>query len=265
MKLQHMINAVALFYYLLIGVALGHQVNFYVHNKCPFTIWPAAAPNAGHPVIADGGFHLPPTSTQRITAPWNWSGRIWARTGCNFHPAGASNWQPACDTGDCDGRLQCNGLIGNPPATLVEVTLQADKGGPAFYDVSLVDGYNIPVAVLSRPLSTKCAVGGCLRDLNGCCPPELQVLSRDGSGRVVGCKSACTAFNLDSFCCRNEYGRPEKCKPSVYSKMFKDACPSYYSYAYDSPSPLVNCSAKEYVVTFCPSSWGGGGGDGVVM
>ncbi|CAN1153199.1 Pathogenesis-related protein 5 [Linum perenne] len=269
MKVQHMINAAAFILFSLIGIALGHQVNFYVHNKCPFSIWPATAANGGHPVIAEGGFYLPSGSTQRVTAPWNWSGRFWARTGCTFHsPTISSNWLPTCDTGDCDGRLQCNGLIGTPPATLVEVTLQGDKGGPAFYDVSLVDGYNIPVAVLSRPLSAKCAVSGCVRDLNGCCPPELQVLSRNGSGRVVGCKSACKTFNIDSFCCRNEYGRPEKCRPNVYSKMFKDACPSYYSYAYDSPPPLVNCTAKEYVITFCPSSWGvddGHIGDGVVM
>ncbi|KAK8614128.1 hypothetical protein V6N13_122502 [Hibiscus sabdariffa] len=44
------------------------------------------------------------------------------------------NWQPACETGDCDGRLQCNGLIGKPPATLIQVALQGDKGKPNFYD-----------------------------------------------------------------------------------------------------------------------------------
>ncbi|CAI0455786.1 unnamed protein product [Linum tenue] len=245
----------------LLGVALGNQVTFYVHNKCPFPIWPATASNTGHPIIADGGFYLPSGSTQRIIAPWDWSGRIWARTGCNFHPTpttskNRTNWQPACETGDCDGRLQCNGLIGTPPATLVEITLQGYKASPNYYDVSLVDGYNLPVAVMSKPISSKCSIGGCVRNLNDCCPPELQVLSRDGSGRVVACKSACTAFNNDAFCCRNEYGTPAKCRPSVYSRLFKDVCPSYYSYAFDSPPPLVKCDAKEYVVTFCPASWG---------
>lgn len=78
----------------------------------------------------------------------------------------------------------------------------------------------------------------------------------DGGGNVVACKSACLAFNLDRFCCRNEYGNPEKCKPSLYSNVFKGACPSYVSYAFDSPSPLVSCLVKELYVTFCPAGWG---------
>lgn len=91
--------------------------------------------------------------------------------------------------------------------------------------------------------------------MKGSCPLELQVVN--GKGEVVACKSACLAFNLDSFCCRNKYGTPQKCKPSVYSKMFKDACPSYVSYAFDQPSPLVSCPADEFVITFCPEKWGG--------
>lgn len=200
-------------------------------------------------MLADGGFFLPYGETARIIAPWDWSGRIWARTGCNFN----SNWKPACETGDCDGRLACGGRIGTPPATLVEISLQADKSKPDFYDVSLVDGYNIPVSVAARSTS-KCTIGGCTKNLENVCPRELQVLN--SNGEVVACKSACLAFNLDPFCCRNEYGSPEKCKPNVYSKIFKDACPNYYTYAFDTPPPLVSCSSKEYVITFCPSGWG---------
>ncbi|KAK8614124.1 hypothetical protein V6N13_122498 [Hibiscus sabdariffa] len=99
-------------------------------------------------------------------APWSWNGRIWARTGCKFY----SNWQPACETGDCDGRLQCNGLIGKPPATLVQVALQGDKGKPNFYDVSLVDGYNLPVSAATQPFSLKCTIRGCSKNLNGLVP-----------------------------------------------------------------------------------------------
>ncbi|WKA04489.1 hypothetical protein VitviT2T_022523 [Vitis vinifera] len=230
--------------------AAAQPVSLYISNKCPFPIWPATAPNAGHPVIADGGFSLPSGQTRRIYAPPTWSGRLWARTGCKFN----SNWQPACQTGDCDGRFACNGTIGLPPATLVQISLQPDKSKPSFYDVSLVDGYNLPVSVTTKPRASKCSIGGCLTNMNSLCPQELQVLSNNME--VVACKSACLAFNLDMFCCRNEYGTPEKCKPSVYSKMFKGACPSYYSYAFDTPAPLVNCPSKEYIITFCPSNWG---------
>ncbi|KAL3833190.1 hypothetical protein ACJIZ3_007926 [Penstemon smallii] len=224
---------------------------FYVSNKCPFPIWPATAPNQGHPIIANGGFHLPPGKTYRFPAPGDWSGRIWARTGCNFDP---TNHKPACETGDCDGKLECNGSIGLPPATLIEFTLQIDKKKPSFYDVSLVDGYNLPVHVSTKDPQTKCHIGGCSKNLKAECPLELQVLN--GRGEVVACKSACLAYNLDSFCCRNAYGSPDKCRPTVYSKLFKDACPFYYSYAFDRPSPLVNCAADDYVITFCPEKWG---------
>ncbi|KAK2999940.1 hypothetical protein RJ639_024025 [Escallonia herrerae] len=235
------------------GNELAQACTFYVSNRCPFPIWPATAANTGHPVIGNGGFYLPSGQVRRVQAPGNWNGRIWARTGCNF--ASKFNWKAACETGDCDRKLECNGSIGLPPATLVQISLQVDKSKPSFYDVSVVDGYNLPVSVMTKPNVPKCHIGGCLKDMNSICPQELEVLN--AKGEVVACKSACLAFDLDKFCCRNEYGTPEKCKPSVYSKIFKDACPSYYSYAFDNPPPLVNCASDEYVITFCPSKrWG---------
>lgn len=231
----------------IVGSAAATKITYYVHNKCSFPIWPATASNTGYQVIADGGFYLPPGQTQRIYTPLTWSGRIWARTGCNFN----ASVNPTCETGDCGGRLACKGLIGTPPATLVEISVQEDQGKPSFYDVSLVDGYNIPVFVSSKQLSPSCTIRGCSKNVNSLCPQEIQVLNKNG--QVVACKSACLAFDLDNFCCRNEYGSPGKCKPSVYSKIFKDACPSYYSFAFDTPPPLVNCASREYVITFCPS------------
>ncbi|KAK4367477.1 hypothetical protein RND71_011269 [Anisodus tanguticus] len=224
----------------------------YISNKCPFPIWPATAPNTGYPVLANGGFYLPPGRIHRIGAPGDWNGRIWARTGCNFDEP--INHKPACETGDCDGKLECEGTIGLPPVTLVEMTIQYDKRQPSFYDVSVVDGYNLPVSVTNKPASSKCLIGGCSRNLKDICPPELQVIN--DAGQVMACKSACLAFNRDSFCCRNKYGSPDKCKPSVYSSLFKRACPSYVTYAFDTPSPVVSCSSDEFVITFCPDKWG---------
>ncbi|XP_021737890.1 thaumatin-like protein [Chenopodium quinoa] len=258
MNLPQLIICNMVWHLLLLGVT-GHIVPIVVTNKCPFTIWPATAPNTGHPVTANGGFTLKPEQSSIIHTPWGWSGRIWARTGCNFKAESTKNTtspptlKPACQTGDCDGQLECNGLIGKPPATLVELTLHTDKNQPSFYDVSLVDGYNLPVSVIAGR-SPDCAIRGCVRDLKGICPLELQV--KDARGNVVACKSACLAFDMDRFCCRNEYGSPEKCKPSLYSSLFKGTCPSYVSYAFDSPSPLVSCLVKELYVTFCPAGWG---------
>lgn len=140
-------------------------------------------------------------------------------------------------------------------AKTLQVALQEDQSNPSFYDVSVVDGYNLPIAVSTKPAYRKCWIGGCTKSINSLCPQELQVLDHSGAA-VVACKSACLAFDLDVFCCRNSYGKPETCKPSVYSAMFKDACPSYFSYAYDTPPPLVNCYSREYAITFCPSRWG---------
>ncbi|XP_042502968.1 thaumatin-like protein [Macadamia integrifolia] len=235
--------------------AEGNEVTFFVVNKCPFTIWPAIAPNKGSPVIADGGFCLQSDQVKRIQAPPTWSGRLWARTGCDFTSRDlTSQWKQACQTGDCDGRLECNGIVGTPPATLIQFSLQPSQSKLSFYDVSLVDGYNLPVSINAKSSEANCFIGGCRKNINSVCPPELQVL--DDSETVVACKSACLAFNLDVFCCRNAYGSPEKCRVNTYSKLFKDACPSYYSYAFDTPAPLVTCSSKDYIITFCPSRWG---------
>jgi hypothetical protein len=75
----------------------------------------------------------------------DWAGRFWARTGCNFN----QNGQGHCATGDCGDKLQCNGAGGVPPVTLVEVTLRG-SGGQDYYDVSLVDGFNVPVQVRNK-------------------------------------------------------------------------------------------------------------------
>ncbi|XAR51789.1 hypothetical protein NMG60_11006524 [Bertholletia excelsa] len=241
------------FYFLSSEISPVQGCTIFISNRCPFPIWPATAPNKGSPVIANGGFFLAAGQTKAVQAPGTWSGRIWARTGCNFNDP-KSNWFPACETGDCEGQLECNGKIGLPPVTLVELSLQVDKRKPSFYDVSLVDGYNLPVSVIAKPSSGECSIRGCVKNLKNLCPEELQVLN--GRGEVVACKSACLAFDSDKFCCRNEFGKPGKCRPSVYSRIFKEACPYYFSYAFDDPPPLVNCPSDAYVITFCPWKWG---------
>lgn len=74
-----------------------------------------------------------------MQAPDDWAGRFWPRTWCD---SGSKH----CQTGDCGNRLECSGAGGNPPASLVEITLKGDAGND-FYDISLVDGFNIGVSV----------------------------------------------------------------------------------------------------------------------
>lgn len=135
--------------------------SFTVHNNCPHTIWPGTLAGAGTPQLPTTGFRLDAGQTARIRAAPGWSGRIWARTGCQFDDTGAGT----CLTGDCGGQMECLGAGALPPVTLFEITL-GDGLGDDFYDVSIVDGYNLPVVAAPRVLHGACNATGCLADLN---------------------------------------------------------------------------------------------------
>ncbi|KAG0476166.1 hypothetical protein HPP92_013007 [Vanilla planifolia] len=214
-------------------------------NKCGFTVWPGILSNAGHPPLPTTGFELPSAASRSVPSPVGWSGRIWARTGCAFD----NSSRGACATGDCGaGGVECSGKGAAPPVTLAEFTL-GDGGGLDFYDVSLVDGYNLPLVVAGG--GGRCAETGCAVDVNRRCPAELRV----GEGQAVACRSACEAFGKPEYCCRGDFASPQACRPTAYSKMFKEACPKSYSYAYDDATSTFTCSAAgEYTITFCPDS-----------
>ncbi|TFK52953.1 Osmotin, thaumatin-like protein [Heliocybe sulcata] len=178
------------------------------------------------------------------------------RRNCSFD----SNGQGSCTDGGC-GALVCdehNG-IGQTPATLAEWTL-GTNGQPDFYDVSIVDGFNIPMRISSNE---GCHVADCPVDLNINCPGPLKG-PFDSTGTAVGCKSACSA-GLDknqadsSNCCTGSHGTPGTCPASgvQYYNYFKSNCPNSYVYAYDedSGSALWTCDSSkqtDYTLTFCP-------------
>lgn len=218
-------------------------------NKCGQTVWPGilSAGNGG------GGFALEPQESKTLSLPGKWSGRIWGRTGCKFDASGRG----FCQTGDCGKVLNCNaGAGGNPPVSLLEFTFTDTHLD--FYDVSLVDGYNLPVSISAVPKNgkatgTNCTTAGnCNGDLRENCPPEL-ALKVDGN--VVACRSACEAFGTPEYCCTGAHNSPKTCHPFAYSQLFKKFCPTAYSYAYDDPSSLFTCaSGADYTITFCPTS-----------
>ena len=171
-----------------------------------------------------------------------WAGRMWGKLHCKEDGTG------------CD----------DTPATLAEFTLGQKVGEMDFYDVSLVDGYN--VAMMVEPIAgtyTKkgnnhydCARAGCSSDLNAHCPEELSV-KRDG--KTIACLSACAKFKTDEYCCGGKHNTPQTCKstdwPKNYPAIFKAACPEAYSYAYDDQKSTFTCHGNPqtgYVITFCP-------------
>lgn len=270
-----------------------------------------------------GGWELPAGQTQQVVLPPSWGGRFWPRTGCEgFNEQGV----PACQTGDCGGHLGCPaGVGGTPPATLAEFTLIPTEApiGLDFYDVSNVDGSNIPLRIDAAPdtflvdppdgtnVDYYCGSPGCTADcgplqpcpwdLDEVCPPELQVIA---AGELVGCRSAgqvcavdpnnavldCAQYNdlygcveggpndVKGSCytqgaaptccgcpswspdgeCNNHFAKWElPSPPEQYAKVFKDACPSAYSFPYDDPTSTFTCRGLPdrnvgYDITFCP-------------
>jgi hypothetical protein len=100
--------------------------------------------------------------------------------------------------------------------------------------------------------------GGCVQNLNQVAPTELQV---NKNGHVVAVYSACMKFNTDQYCCRGAYGTPQTCNPTTwpvnYAGIFKQACPTAYSYAYDDNTSTFFCrgangrKSPDYNVQFC--------------
>jgi len=119
------------------------SISLVITNNCTEDIYPALNTQHGSRP-SESGFLLQPHNSHTVQVSSNWQGRIWGRTNCTFPNPTAGN--KACLTGDCVGALECM-VSGIPPVTLAEFT--ADGGdGKAYYDISLVDGYNLDMAIV---------------------------------------------------------------------------------------------------------------------
>ncbi|CAN4083441.1 unnamed protein product [Withania somnifera] len=237
------------FLFVISGVS---SATFTLVNQCSFTVWPGILSGAGTTQISPTGFQLNPGQAIPVSVPAGWSGRLWGRSICSQD---STTGKFTCVTGDCgSGTLECTGGA-SPPATLAEFTLNG-AGGLDFYDVSLVDGYNLPMLVTPQggTGAGNCSATGCVVDLNGPCPAELKLMSTgESGGECVACKSACEAFGDEKYCCSGAYATPDTCKPTDYSEFFKSSCPRAYSYAYDDGTSTFTCASADYVITFCPA------------
>ncbi len=111
-----------------------------------------------------------------FNVPDNWaSSRIWPRTGCV-----QKNGRFVCETGQCRDSLQCSGSTGVPPCTLAEFNLNP---GNDWYDLSLVDGFNVPMSIETDKAG--CKSPRCTKNINQNCPGEFQ--KRNSAGQVVAC------------------------------------------------------------------------------
>ncbi|XP_027915244.1 thaumatin-like protein 1 [Vigna unguiculata] len=196
-----------------------------ITNKCKYTVWPAILSAAGSSSLATTGFVLVSGNSKTLPVPPAWSGQLWGRTLCFLD----TNGKFSCVTGDCGtSTVECAG--GNPksPVTLVEFDFNG-TGHMNLYDISLVEGFNLPVRVASR--GGNCSATDCSVDLNAVCPTEHKVIR---NGEAVACKSTC---------------QTEPCSSSLF---FKTACSGVRVYAHD--HGFFTCSSPHYTLTFCPTS-----------
>ena len=216
-------------------------------NRTRATIWPAAWPGS---VSGRTGWTLTAGSSVSITVPDRWNARLWGRTGCRF-----SGGRGHCRTGDCGGLYQCRGW-GEIPATLAEYDMDS-YDHLDFYDVSMVDGSNLPMYIRIAQGKTKnrISANGCEQGV-GCtheviCPVALQVHS---GRRLVACISPCARFHTDRYCCSGSYAQgcsPATTWPIDYARVFKRAEPYAYSWSGDDATSVFTCAGGcDYRITF---------------
>ncbi len=221
----------------------------YFINRMPVNVWMAASPGS---TTGQTGWTVPAGAGGSFEVSQGWNGRVWGRTGCHFDRQGEGH----CATGDCDGRFECRGW-GDIPATLAEYNLDS-FAGLDFYDVSMVDGSNLPMYIRVIHGETNRSV-----DANGClgtgrctaevkCPMALRVPR--GSRDPVGCLSPCARFATDRYCCSGPFATncsPARTWPVDYSKVFKRAEPFAYSWSGDDETSVFTCKGGcDYEIVF---------------
>jgi hypothetical protein len=227
------------------GTPGAHTI--YLVNRTEGTIWPAAWPGS---VTGQTGWKLPAGAGASFEVPVGWNARVWGRTGCHFGVGGG------CRTGDCDGRYQCKGW-GTIPATLAEYNLNS-FAGLDFYDVSMVDGSNLPmyIRVIHGEADESVDANGCLSP-GKCtsavrCPKALRVPR--GAVHPDGCISPCARFDTDRYCCRGPFAvhcSPARTWPVDYAKVFKRAEPFAYSWSGDDATSVFTCTGGcDYEIVF---------------
>jgi hypothetical protein len=125
--------------------------------------------------------------------------RVWAHTGCD----GSGN--------NCDTR---EGQV-----SLAE--MHWDGNRKTWYDISQVDGYNLPIKMQPFNLNAggRCEIVSCNFNLNNC-PAEAK---RTKNNRIVACENT----NRDAI--------------TNYSTRMKQACPNAYTWSKDDRAGMRDC------------------------
>lgn len=214
--------------------------------------------NCSGSVIGGGGFKLDVNSMQTFNVDDGWQGAWFGRTNCTFN----ANGEGDCETGDCLasgwGYLQCSGVGSSPPVTKGEMNLEITSGID-YYDVSLVDGFNLPmeikpmnynpayVAALPSDLF-RCTASGCTNTSTlSSCPTSLKFIP---NSKLVACQDDCNLATIlhntnpamypdavvKAYCCPDT----EYCSP-INKCGIGSTCKAWLS----DPGNCKNCSAYD--------------------
>ncbi|KAL3580772.1 hypothetical protein D5086_018607 [Populus alba] len=249
--MDHLFLSLTLFTLISLSSFSGVEpITFKFINKCRHTIWPGLLSGAGTAQLPTTGFYLNSGKSRTVKIPRSWSGRVWGRTLCSQDRTGKFS----CLTGDCgSGKVECLGSGAQPPATLAEFTLNG-ADGLDFYDVSLVDGYNLPMLVIPKKVTRGgCGATGCLIDLNGACPKELRLSPATGGKGAVACRSACEAFGDPRFCCSEGISQ----RVVVNLLKFERVIDSIIEQSFWKENAVVESSPSKPEIAGVAKRWGG--------
>lgn len=206
-----------------------------VQNNCGNVVTVGVLTNGVSSGSAEQSFDLTSGASNSFTKSDTWGGRVWGRYQCSGS-AGK-------DVTNCGVPGATN------PATLAEFFFKGSNGRD-YYDISLVDGYNIQMSITPTDGGSAsgytCGAPSCSM---GSCPSDMAVT--DSTGNVMSCMSSCSKTGSAQDCCSGSYNSPESCSPSSDALQVKSQCPDAYSFAYDDQKSTFECEATSYTVSFC--------------
>lgn len=182
------------------------------------------------------GFEVASGESRVYKLPNVWiSGTIWGRTNCSDCSLDEGKGTRCCETGDASGTLYNrhpdSGLTFGPEKPITKIELDFETS-PDFYDVSQVDGYNLPVQLTpvkgtgddqTRTTGYWLGCPGVTGDVNIVCPDAMSIKDtekypfssdfplgialKDASGKTIACYQGCSyktrgSCKLDQLPCR---------------------------------------------------------------
>ncbi|KAG4076940.1 hypothetical protein HA402_015927 [Bradysia odoriphaga] len=245
----------------VVGLSGGRSITFL--NRCNFPIWINP-----FPILGNGIQRLEQNARTTCNIPDSgWRGRVWPKTGCDNNGQNCAVGQsiPPCPSTGCQ-----------PPAeTKVEFFYPASIDRIAvWYDISLVDGYSLPMEIIPDKQEGSCVTTNCAMKLDSCPSNEnlvgdLRIIRND---RVVQCLAPCKKWNYPPpygmgkseridpglhLCCPTPPISPQECTAGIvtqtqYVNLIHRDCPTAYSYAYDDEGGLHNCpNPTNFNVNIC--------------